>query len=121
MKLSTTHKVALIGAVVGALAIIIAAVLALWKPGSPQITQSGSNNAQTTVIGSGNLLMFGPPPPDPELKRRSEILARLRNLYMLSHDGVTPQMAAGLEDPPADWSNEQLAKFGETWRVSPRK
>lgn len=64
--------------------------------------------------------MFGQTPPDPELQRRTELLSKLRNYYILSHDGISPSMIAGLEDTPVDWTNQELAKLGETWRVERR-
>jgi hypothetical protein len=52
-----------------------------------------------------------------EIARRHQLLARLNQLYMLSNDGISLEMAAGLDAPPRDWLNAQLAKHGETWRV----
>lgn len=42
---------------------------------------------------------------------------QLTNLYIASHDGITPEMVAGLELPPEAWLNEQLEKQGKSWRV----
>jgi hypothetical protein len=52
-----------------------------------------------------------------ERARRTALLAKLRQEYILSHDGITPQMAAGSEPPPGDWTNERLRQCGESWRV----
>jgi hypothetical protein len=55
----------------------------------------------------------------PELGHRSDLLARLRQEFILSHDNISPAMAAGLENPPTDWINQRLEQLGETWRVPP--
>ena len=52
------------------------------------------------------------------VQHRDAVLAKLRSLYILSHDGITPAMMAGLENPPAEWTNIELAKMGEAWRVA---
>jgi hypothetical protein len=54
---------------------------------------------------------------DPEVKRRRAILLALRNEYILSHEVVSTAMMAGLEWPPADWTNDRLRQLGETWEV----
>jgi hypothetical protein len=48
---------------------------------------------------------------------RDAILAKITHLYILSHDGISPRMAAGLELPPSDFVNAELAKMGLDWRV----
>ncbi|MES0168277.1 hypothetical protein NKJ87_20180 [Mesorhizobium sp. M0027] len=48
---------------------------------------------------------------------RAEILRQLTQLYIFSHNGITPRMMAGLELPPADWLNGELANSGHGWRV----
>jgi hypothetical protein len=48
---------------------------------------------------------------------RHEFLGRLTKLYILSHDNISSEMMAGFELPPDDWLNEQLSKYGKTWRV----
>lgn len=52
-----------------------------------------------------------------ESRRRHHLMGRLTHLYLLSHDGIPPALAAGLELPPLDWLNEQLAIQGENWSI----
>lgn len=52
-----------------------------------------------------------------EINRRQSILRQLTELYMMSNDGISSRMAAGMELPPADFLNEELEKLGESWRV----
>jgi hypothetical protein len=47
----------------------------------------------------------------------SAVIRQLIQLYIFSHDGLTPGLLAGTELPPRDWMNEQLAKMGKGWRV----
>lgn len=51
-----------------------------------------------------------------EFQRRSRLLAQLRQLYVLSHDGLSSEMLAGVDPLPKPWVEKQLAKMGETWR-----
>ena len=53
-----------------------------------------------------------------EQLRRSKVLARLRKLYILSHDGISPDLIAGTAPIPKDWAERQLQQLGETWRQS---
>jgi hypothetical protein len=48
---------------------------------------------------------------------RQEFLGRLTKLYILSHDNISSEMMAGFVLPPDDWLNEELTKFGKTWRM----
>jgi len=48
---------------------------------------------------------------------RGRVLGQITDLYMLSHDGITPEMAAGLQLPPEGYINAQLTKQGAQWRV----
>jgi hypothetical protein len=52
-----------------------------------------------------------------EQEDRKGFLSQLVHNYMLSHDGISPDMASGLELPPAQWLNSQLKKYGKSWRV----
>lgn len=54
-----------------------------------------------------------------ETARRTALLDKLRQEYILSHDGISPAMAAGLEHAPAEWTNERLRQLGEQWQVQP--
>jgi hypothetical protein len=51
-----------------------------------------------------------------ELQHRRQVLAQLRQLYVLSHDGLTPGMLAGTDPLPKQWTEEKLKERGETWR-----
>jgi hypothetical protein len=51
-----------------------------------------------------------------EAARRRAILTKLRQKYMLSHDGLSPGLIAGLEPIPKAWVEGELAALGETWR-----
>lgn len=53
---------------------------------------------------------------DAEIHRRSILLAKLRQKYILSHDGLTSGMLAGLDPLPKDWVEAHLKAMGETWR-----
>lgn len=62
------------------------------------------------------------PPPQVQDKgnggqQYSAVLSQLTHLYVLSHDGISSAMLAGMELPPKDWLNAELAKMGENWRV----
>ena len=51
-----------------------------------------------------------------ETRNRTAILTKLRQLYVLSHDNISPGIMAGTEPLPKEWVEEQLEKMGETWR-----
>ncbi len=51
-----------------------------------------------------------------EQNRRGQILAQLRQLYILSHDGISSEMIAGVAPIPKEWVEQQLQQRGETWR-----
>ncbi len=51
-----------------------------------------------------------------EQLRRQHLLGRLRQQYILSNDGITPELASGLAPLPKEWVDEQLRKLGESWR-----
>jgi hypothetical protein len=53
-----------------------------------------------------------------EIARRQGLLTALRNEYILSHDGISPALMAGTEQPPSDWVNKRLRELGENWTVS---
>ena len=53
---------------------------------------------------------------DAEIRRRSKVLILLRNEYILSHDGLSAGLLAGIEQPPTTWINERLKALGESWR-----
>ena len=53
---------------------------------------------------------------DEEKRNRTAILAKLLQLYVLSHDNISPGIMAGTEPLPKDWVEGQLEKMGEIWR-----
>ena len=53
---------------------------------------------------------------DEEKLSRTAILTKLRQLYILSHDNISPGIMAGTEPLPKGWVEEELEKMGETWR-----
>lgn len=55
--------------------------------------------------------------PDDKRGERAQMLTRLTQLYINSHDGITSEMMSGLELPPAEWLNAQLERYGADWRV----
>jgi hypothetical protein len=80
------------------------------KPNSNSAISTGQQGG----ITGGTVIIN---PPEPRQDERIATLQSLTNLYMLSHDGITPEMAAGLEFPPEEWVNSQLDKRHEAWRV----
>ena len=56
-----------------------------------------------------------------ELKRRRDILERLSREYILSHDGISPGVIAGTEQPPDTWINQRLKELREGWTVAENK
>ena len=52
-----------------------------------------------------------------EVNRRKMLLSKLHQEYILSHDGISPAMMAGLELPPKEWINTRLKELGETWII----
>ncbi len=56
---------------------------------------------------------------DIEITRRGQLVAQLRNQWLLSNDGFSPARMAGLEwgNGELAWVNQQLAARGENWQV----
>ncbi len=52
-----------------------------------------------------------------ERNRRHSLIADLAKLYPLVADLIPPEVAAGIELPPAEWLNEQLARRDEDWQI----
>jgi len=53
-----------------------------------------------------------------EEARRKQLVAALRNQWVLSNDGITPEEMAGfLSDRIKGWVNIELAERGEQWQV----
>jgi len=57
--------------------------------------------------------------PDSEYQRRYRILIALRVKYMVSNRDFRPGLVAGIDWPPIEWTNQELAKLGETWTAIP--
>lgn len=54
-----------------------------------------------------------------EMQRRTKILTSLRIKYILSHNGISPELAAGIKGPPKEWINKELKELGEDWNYEP--
>ncbi len=118
-----------------ALMVLDVALLFLWRAdvGAPKLWPALILNLSLAVAAGATIWHYSFPRRVPEVKtatiptvptaqtaenaRRDTLLARLRQEYILSHDGITPAMAAGLENPPIEWTNQRLQQLGETWRV----
>jgi hypothetical protein len=81
---------------------------------APKTTNSPIQRPKNPVVVHPELSVSLAPQ---EESRRTGVILALRNEYILSHDGISSKMLAGLEFPPADWMNERLTALGETWRV----
>lgn len=55
-----------------------------------------------------------------EIRRRYEVLNRLRDEYVLTHTGVRAGLLERKEYPPQEWINQRLKELGETWRFEDR-
>ncbi len=51
-----------------------------------------------------------------EKARRADLLAKLRQEYILSHNGISPQTMAGTQPLPKSWVEARLNELGEKWR-----
>jgi hypothetical protein len=94
------------------------------REATPSPTKSKSRfNCYQPFPGGGTIVSehctaeLVPPPSSPPSEDRRAILAQIRQLYVLSHDRITSELAAGLALPPTDYINDQLAKLHEGWRV----
>lgn len=76
------------------------------KPATAEISPPSSAPARSSDGGN-----------TPEYHRRALLLGKLSQEYILSHDGISPALAAGTEPVPADWMNQRLEQMGEAWRV----
>jgi hypothetical protein len=56
-----------------------------------------------------------------EIRRRRDVLDKLRQEYILSHDAISPAIVAGTEQPPSDWVNRRLIELGEKWTIAESK
>lgn len=55
---------------------------------------------------------------DPEYRRRMQLLARVRQDYLVRFPQDQPYVAAGVDAIPVDWVNQRLDELGERWHVS---
>ena len=88
-------------------------------PGGQSIVVPGSGNLANQ--SSDTNLTINNPPQQPrigELTRRRMLLEKLRTLWIASHDNISSKMMTGIEWPPEEWLNQELADMGEAWRVS---
>lgn len=83
--------------------IIGAVVFAIYWYGIMELTQRPMQPGPQSVI------------TDREVQRRGEVLRRLRQEYILSHDDLSPGMIAGTGPLPQDWLERRLREMGETW------
>ncbi|MEG8024094.1 hypothetical protein QP162_05930 [Sphingomonas aurantiaca] len=54
----------------------------------------------------------------PNEAERAEALRQITRLYILSNDGISSRMMAGLELPPAEFINGELERQNAKWRVT---
>jgi len=52
-----------------------------------------------------------------ERRRRHGVISDLVKLYPLVADSVPAEIVAGLDLPPMEWLNEQLARRDEDWQI----
>lgn len=76
-----------------------------------------SNGPNYGVVGNVNVTGAVSLPPPSEAELRAQALQQLTHLYILSHNGISPRMMAGMELAPADFLNRELDREHATWRV----
>ncbi|RXH13720.1 hypothetical protein EAS56_14080 [Bradyrhizobium guangzhouense] len=52
-----------------------------------------------------------------EAEKRNAVIQRLVGYYISSHDGISPEIMAGIALPPTDWLDQQLANLHQNWRM----
>ncbi|TGN82059.1 hypothetical protein EOW77_0026775 [Bradyrhizobium yuanmingense] len=72
------------------------------------------------IEGDASPSMIAQRAKDEEERRRNSLLSNLRQLYILSHDGLSSELLAGLAWPPDEWTNTELAKRGEPYQIRTR-
>jgi hypothetical protein len=72
----------------------------------------GPEQRQVTTNIASDLLS------DQEKFRRSMVLSGISSKWVDAHPSANPEIFAGLQDPPDDYVNSELAKIGETWNFS---
>jgi hypothetical protein len=87
----------------------------------PSTRPSNERNLPSSKAKTRNLGPESPPEVPPKQvetsKERQDFLVSLTKLYIASHDGISSEMMAGLQLPPDDWLNQELAKRGKAWHV----
>lgn len=97
-------------------------------PFEPLITNEShvAASAATAPAASLSMKVIRTPAPLPvpnvtptsdKSARRRELLNKITQLYIASNDGISSEMMAGLEFPPAEYLNAELEKLGESWRI----
>lgn len=96
-------------------------------PGLPKAVNPAPEPAlPPRSIAGGRSYPAPPPPSSPatspnpvqmEADRRAAVIRQLTQLYILSHDGISSRMMAGMELPPSGFLNQELERKGEKWRV----
>jgi hypothetical protein len=99
---------------------IVLAVAGWWIHASFSPSNSITSVLNTGIVTqgqTGNNIIMPFPTPEPEPAHRNGLLGRLRQEYILSHDGLSSALLAGTEPVPADWMNKRLEQMRESWRV----
>jgi hypothetical protein len=101
------RKMGIAGVVLGILLLGVAVGIALLPDGnaqSPPVVHQGPGSAfsfgQQGGITAGTVNIG----PTDRGDRRIPLLAKLRQEYVLSHDGLSPGLITGTEPVPADWN-----------------
>jgi len=120
------------GALVSAAALAVAWLLPVTFPGLHGWGLAAVWIATALVFGVGLWLIFHRPAEvvaeeglkapvlEAEAQKRAQrgpVLRQITQLYILSHDGISPRMMAGMELPPEEFINAELERQGATWRV----
>lgn len=72
--------------------------------------ESAKDQAQVALASQAKTMM-------PTEAERAEALRQITKLYILSNDGISSRMMAGLELPPASFINGELERQNAKWRV----
>jgi len=99
---------------------IIAALLLYYIFGIGKEKKPGKSfHPSNTNVNAGRDIIIGnrEDVKDDEQMRRKNILNKLHHEYILSNDGISSAMLAGLENPPKEWINKRLKELDENWRI----
>jgi hypothetical protein len=106
-----------------ALTVVIGVAGWIYASSSNSITAIPNNSGVVTQGQTGNNFIIAHPAPQQselETSRRKSVVAKLRQEYVFSHDGLSPALLDGTEPVPPDWMNKRLEQMGESWRVRVR-